>query len=76
MTQVQFPGESAWDAVINHNSLNIEEEDDFEKYAREVLVSDPKKASIDLLESLFRAMAVEGWSEPMTTREEILEISW
>jgi hypothetical protein len=32
METVQFSGEDAWDAIVNHNSLDIEEEDSFLKF--------------------------------------------
>lgn len=29
---VQFPGDTRWEAIVNHYSLNIEEEDSFREF--------------------------------------------
>ena len=52
MSVVQFAGESDWDAIVNYNALDIEEEERFIKY----LVSlgyEPKIIPLATLETLF-----------------------
>lgn len=49
---VQFDGETPWDAIVNHNSLDIEEERAFEAYAS-AFCDDPTKAGLAVLEGLY-----------------------
>lgn len=52
MTVVKFAGETDWDAIVNYNALDIEEERRFIEY----IVStghDPKIIELDKLEILF-----------------------
>ena len=55
MDVVQFSGESNWDAIINHFSLDIVEEDAFRSFLEDHEV-DPKKSDLDLLMIYF-----ENW---------------
>ena len=51
---IQFSGESDWDAIVNHNSLDIVEEERFIEY----IVSmgwDPNITKLHALEILFGA---------------------
>lgn len=48
---IQFSGENNWDAIINHNSLNIEEEQSFEDFIKSMKYS--KNEDLDILEELF-----------------------
>lgn len=51
MSIVQFSGESNWDALINRESLDIEEEDAFEEFVIEQGGS--KSMSLEELEKLW-----------------------
>lgn len=48
----QFPGESNWDAIVNDNSLDIVEEDAFEKF-----ITDRGHSKTEALETLERLLA-------------------
>lgn len=48
----QFKGESNWDAIVNDNSLDIEEEDDFYQFALSNGAS--KNSSLAELEDEYR----------------------
>lgn len=47
---VQFSGESDWDALINHRSLNIGEEDEFEEFVKSKGYS--ADSQLEILETL------------------------
>ena len=51
-TTIQFSGEDNWDTIINHNSLDIEEETEFLEFCRKRGVS--KSSSLDLLTAIFQ----------------------
>jgi hypothetical protein len=48
---MQFSGESAWDAIVNDNSLDIEQEESFEEFIASHGVS--KESPADVLQQLF-----------------------
>ncbi len=47
----QFPGESDWDAIIHHYSLDIVEEQEFLNYIKNAKFT--KEASLEELEKLY-----------------------
>ena len=44
-TSVQFPGESTWDALVNHRSMDVEEEEAFLQYCLEDNIPPVEKES-------------------------------
>ena len=52
MTSVRFSGESPWDAVVNHNSLNIEEEGAFRQYVEDTY-AEGVNLPLEVLERLY-----------------------
>ena len=50
---VRFEGETAWDAVVHHYSLNIEEEDDFISFL-EAKGMAPGRCSLPWLQMYYR----------------------
>ena len=51
METVQFKGETNWDAIVNHNGLDIEEEAAFEQYVQKEGYS--KNDSLKVLTRLY-----------------------
>lgn len=56
---VQFAGESAYDAMVNHYSLDIEDESRFEAYCKRQGYKNPRGLTLQLLESLYSAYLTE-----------------
>jgi hypothetical protein len=54
MTAIRFSGESPWDAIVNHFSLDIAEESGFEVYCIRLYYDDPRNLPLEALESLYR----------------------
>ncbi|HEY0658742.1 MAG TPA: hypothetical protein VGD05_09720 [Pyrinomonadaceae bacterium] len=55
-TTAQFPGENNWDAIINHNSLDIAEEREFTKFVKQRGYS--ANSSLADLEKLYQQFTI------------------
>ena len=54
---VRFPGETPWEAIVSHHSLDIEEEDAFREYIE--MKGHKRMAPLDLLEMLYYSFTSE-----------------
>ena len=52
---IQFPGETDWDSIVNHYSLDIVEEEDYYQYVKEQ--GHDKDTELGILLSLYAAWA-------------------
>ncbi len=48
---VQFAGESNWDVIVNHNSLDIVEEEEFGKFV--IAHGHNKESELHILEAIY-----------------------
>lgn len=61
---VQFPGETAWEALTHHESFDIEEEDRFYEFARHYTV-DPHEENLTELTRIY-----ENWRQILSSDNE------
>jgi len=54
MISVRFSGETPWDAIVNHNSLDEEEEEKLLQFCERVHRA-PKQLPLEALERLYSA---------------------